>query len=335
MASSENVNQSRKHRLAARPPTEVQFHRSWARRKKRMIAHARMAAMRLRWWLALGIVLAVAFYLVWPAWTAYQIRDAMIRRDTATLASHIDERAMQRAMRGVVAAEVRRTMDRLLSELGPAGQLLAPQIKDEIAARLTQAAQAAVATPATVMRAVAAKEPAKVIEEIVVSEARTAGGIMGLSRQIIAREQQAPRAGTASTAAKTPEKGAVPGRPSPFRTVGDTEKPLEPPPGTKTGGTAKPWRTVGGDAPSGAPGASKPVEVPKGPYDSLGLTNIRRIAFKGPLVIVADFEREAKWGGGAFTARLAFRGLGWKLVAIEPVATEPATLQPPTAQPRS
>ena len=291
--------------------------------------------MRLRWWLAFGILLAVGFYVVWPAWTAYQIRDAMIRKDTATLASHIDERAMQRAMRATVAAEVRRTMDRLLSELGPAGQILAPQIKDEIAARLTLASQAAFATPGNIMRAVAAKDPAKVIEDIVVAEARTAGGIMGLSRQIIAREQQAPRAGTASAAAKTPEKGAVPGRPSPFRTVGDAEKPLEPPAGTKTGGAARPWRTVGGDQPPGtAPGATKPVEVPKGPYDSLGLTNIRRIAFKGALVIVADLEREQKWGGGAFTARLAFRGTGWKLVAIEPIATE-AAASPPAAPPRS
>lgn len=290
--------------------------------------------MRLRWWLAFGILIAVGFYVVWPAWTAYQIREAMIRKDTAALASHIDEGAMQRAMRGVVAAEVRRTMDRLLTELGPAGQLLAPQIKNEIAARLTVAAQVAVATPASVMRAVAAKEPAKIIEEIVVAEARGAGGIMGLSRQIIAREQQGPRAGTASTAAKTPEKGAVPGRPSPFRTVGDTEKPLEPPAGTKPGGNAKPWRTVGGDQPPGAsPGATKPVEVPKGPYDSLGIMNIRRIGFKGALVIVADLEREAKWGGGAFTARLAFRGTGWKLVAIEPIAPEPDAAPP--AAPRS
>lgn len=56
--------------------------------------------------IAVAILALAGFYVAWPAWSGYQIRNAFLTDDVALLAHKVDFPLVRQSLRPVVAAEV-------------------------------------------------------------------------------------------------------------------------------------------------------------------------------------------------------------------------------------
>lgn len=56
--------------------------------------------------LALAVIAIAGFYVAWPAWSGYVIRDAIQSKDTARLAAKVDFDRVQASLRPTVTRKV-------------------------------------------------------------------------------------------------------------------------------------------------------------------------------------------------------------------------------------
>ncbi|MEW5964210.1 MAG: hypothetical protein AB1749_11675 [Pseudomonadota bacterium] len=268
------------------------------------------------------VVLAAAFYGVWPALSLYQLQLAFERGDGDLLARKVD-------LASVAAG---------LAPLAVPADAIDPERRER--------ARAALARPAALLDLFArAQEPSAALSEIVAGIVRAApAGLL------------VPSATVADGRSKAGAVTAPGDRPaSPFRTLSEAEAeqktarrqqqaPAASPVRTLSAGeaeqraertaaqarqTGSPVRTLSAEeaeakqqgrrvaAPSAATSPSRSTSAPP-PARAIGFANLRRIAPKGPLSISVGLARDAASAGSDLTAELAFRGFDWKLVALGP-----------------
>lgn len=102
-----------------------------------------------RFWAVLALVLIVAFYVGWPAWSGYQIHDAIQARDAATLERKIDFPRVRLSLREPATQRISELYDRFVPGFAaPAGRM-----KQELMPRIVETSLAAVVTPQNLIRA--------------------------------------------------------------------------------------------------------------------------------------------------------------------------------------
>ena len=89
-------------------------------------------------WAAIIILLLLAFYVVWPSWSAYQIYSAVKTKDAETLARKIDFPAVRVSLRNAAVQKMAELYDRPQSQL-PNSPVLVARIKQEAASRIVDA----------------------------------------------------------------------------------------------------------------------------------------------------------------------------------------------------
>lgn len=107
--------------------------------------------------LVIGLVLVLAlagFYVAWPAWTAYRIRQAIETNDPAALERRIDFASVRARAKPLIAAQMSRSLEDLQKKAGPLGAAIAGQLKQSLGTQLADAAVDSILTPANVIRVV-------------------------------------------------------------------------------------------------------------------------------------------------------------------------------------
>lgn len=106
---------------------------------------------RLLMWVLIALVALGGFYVAWPAWTAFQIRQAIEANDPAALERKIDFQSVRERAKPVLTVEVERSLERLKGGSGGLGAVLAGQLKDRFGGRIADAAIDSILTPANVV----------------------------------------------------------------------------------------------------------------------------------------------------------------------------------------
>lgn len=262
-------------------------------------------------WLAL-----VGFYIAWPAWTGYKIRQAFETEDAALLESKVDFDGVRASLKPVIAAEADAYFERLKRDVGPLGGLLSGQIKGELTGRLVETAVNSAITPPNVIRMVRdGKSVKQSLEKVMVEQAGAGGGL------------KLPGFG----GARGPKAGSVdPANNDPGRGVGNASGSTGSVPEAKqasAGGVNSPFKEVDRQTPAGAAGGVGQASGPqpdmrqgetRQPRPRLGLANIKSFSIDGPLGFTVGVAKDANATEPELTATLRFTGGDWKVVSVTP-----------------
>jgi hypothetical protein len=162
----------------------------------------------------------LGFYVAWPAWSGYVIREALRSQDAARLASKINFERVRASLLPVVTAKVDEGVGRYQSQLGGAGAILLEQFKKDALPKVVDATLRVLVTPQMIIRLASEAGPIREGIDRVVREQlgrRAAGsaggsepaspqaggqGLGGLLGKVLKRGDQQPAA--AEPAAPTP-----------------------------------------------------------------------------------------------------------------------------------
>ena len=100
----------------------------------------------------LGALVASAFYVAWPAYSGYQIRDALEMRDEARLSDKVDFPSVRASLTPIVAARLEIEMGKLLKQAGPLGGLLTDEFKAKAVGQITERIINVMVTPEMLIR---------------------------------------------------------------------------------------------------------------------------------------------------------------------------------------
>ncbi len=274
--------------------------------------------------IGLLIVAALGFYVAWPAWSGYQLKGALDRKDVATVARKIDFPSVRQSLEPVVTREVASGMDSYLGGLGPLAGMFGPMLKKEYGPKVVEATLATLLTPENVVKLYAEKDDARAAaERIVMEELNRPGGVFsGLFG--------GGKSGD-SGVGNVLDKMKVPG--------GFSESL-----GGKLGGilgNAGGGGTPGGGAALGggqmpdikavitamieqarakrAAKMSTEATAPKaGSGGGFGVSNIKKFGFNGPLAMEVGVAASGASPKPDLVAELAFKGADWKLTRLVP-----------------
>lgn len=101
---------------------------------------------------ALIVLLLVGFYVLWPAWSGYVIREAIRQRDPAALADKIDFERVRASLTPYVRGKAEEGIGRYQGQLGGAGGVLVEQLKREALPKLVDATLKGLLTPEAIIR---------------------------------------------------------------------------------------------------------------------------------------------------------------------------------------
>lgn len=254
----------------------------------------------------------LGFYVAWPAWTGYKIRQAFETEDAQLLESKVDFDSVRTSLKPVLAAEAEAYFERLKRDVGPLGGLLSGQIKSELTGRLVETAVNSAITPPNVIRMVREGRSMKqVLEKVLVEQAGPGGGLklpgFGGGRSAKAGQSDPASndrgrdAGGASGSAPPSERQAgAAGSGGPFKEVD---------PQARDAGAAK---QAGGPQPETRHGEAA-QRRPR-----LGLANIKSFAIDGPLGFTVGVAKDANAAEPELTATLRFTSGDWKVVSVTP-----------------
>ncbi len=229
--------------------------------------------------IALAVLALLGFYIAWPAWTGYRIRQAFETQDAALLESKIDFSSVRASLKPVVAAEAEAGFERLKQQAGPLGGLIAGTIKNDVMGRLVDSVINSAITPPNVIR--------------MVREGR--GFKQSLER--ILSEQAGVKGGDGGGGLRLP--GGLGGRRAGKDGAG---QPNEPPKEEQVA-----------TQPAGAEGGAGAAPRPR-----MSLANIKSFALDGPLAFSVGVAKDATAAEPEVVATLQFTGTDWKVVAITP-----------------
>jgi len=100
---------------------------------------------------AVIVFLLLAFYVLWPSWSVYQIYAAVKTKDAETLARKIDLPAVRASLRSAAAQKISELYDRPQSQL-PSSPVLVARIKQEAAVRIVDGVLARLVTADNLIR---------------------------------------------------------------------------------------------------------------------------------------------------------------------------------------
>lgn len=161
----------------------------------------------------LPLLLALlGFYLAWPAWTGYQIRNAFETQDALLLESKVDFPAVRASLKPIVTAETEASFERIKRDAGPLGGLIAGTIKGEVMGRLVETAINSAITPPNVIRTFHEGRSIKQsLERILVEQAGSGGLKVGGRRAQASGSPVGNNApGAEADANQAPAGGSVP-----------------------------------------------------------------------------------------------------------------------------
>lgn len=242
----------------------------------------------------LCVVLLLAFYIGWPVYAGYEIRNALAARDTAALAAKVDFDQLKESLRPAAQAEAERTMKQHLAEAGTTAGVLGEQIAQRALPGLVEVTLRALVTPNTLIRVYDEGGSAKEVVARTVNEQFVRyGGVTGLGAAGMAQRLEEEAARAAGTTAS--------GGGSVVRTVTS-----EPPPPVRIG---TPVKTVGAAPAEAAAEPAKPT---------FGISNIKSFGPAGPLSMELGIAKDASAADADVTIEMSFTGTGWKLTGLRP-----------------
>ncbi len=232
--------------------------------------------------LALAVIAIAGFYVAWPAWSGYVIRDAIQSKDTARLAAKVDFDRVQASLRPTVTRKVEEGFDRYQSQLGGAGAMILGQLRKDAVPKIVEASLKALLTPDMIIR--------------ITSE----GGSIKDSLDRIMREQ---------IGRLLPAGGAGGDNAAPSGQVRQGLGGLL--------GKALPGAAPAPAAPEAAAVAAT-VPVAGSPGRSLSVMNIKSFSFVGPVSFRVGVAKESTAVEPDITAEMSFIGGDWKLTGLVP-----------------
>lgn len=244
----------------------------------------------------LVLLLAVGFWVVWPAFTGYRIHSALKAGDAAALGGKIDFDGVRASLRPAVSAEVEKRMTEALSKVGPGGAALGADIQKQLGPQIVDRALTTIVTAENMIRihreGGALKDSvARIIKEHIGQQAGGLGGLLG---------------GLGGGAAGKIGGGAG-------GALGDLAKGLGG--GVFGDKPRSPVTDVTNAGPATAEG--RPADPPKGDK-GLGLANVKSFGFNSPFGMAIGIARDASAKDPDVVAELSFTGLDWKLTGLRP-----------------
>jgi hypothetical protein len=237
-------------------------------------------------------LVALAFYVAWPAWSGYQIKAALDAEDKAALGRKIEFERVRTSLRPTVAAEFEARLAAIVKATGQP-QATLDKLKTTGMPKLVDTALVALVSPEGLVRLY--KERADVRGEV----ARIVAEKMASPDGVVLIGQIAGAVGSDSTAVGTviDKLGQMAG-----------EKGIDL--GKIVGGVLgrEPTMTRPG-APAGTAGATP---------DKLGIANVKSFAMSGPLGFSLGIAKDATAKAPDVVADVEFTGGDWKIVGLRP-----------------
>jgi Protein of unknown function (DUF2939) len=246
----------------------------------------------------IGLVLLglIGFYGLWPAYSGYQINNALQMKDAALLARKIDFDAVRVSLKPAVAEEVAKQLDSAGKDSGLGG-LLGGELKKQLLPQIVETAVATIVTPANVIRIYSEGGDLKSTVEKIMREKMAQGGLGQLG-------------GAAGGGGAVP---ALPGGitlPGGLGGLGDLmgKAGIDP---SKVGGA------IGSTAPKPATPTPAATTTAKA-TPAFGLSNVKHLALAGPLGFEVGVAKDAAATKSDVIAGMSFTGFDWKLTKIVP-----------------
>jgi Protein of unknown function (DUF2939) len=240
--------------------------------------------------IALAFLLLTGFYVAWPAWSGYQIHQAISGKNSALLESKIDFPRVRTSLKPVISAKISESVERLAGQAGPTGALILGQLKGDMLPKIVDSTLTGVVNSDNIMRIATEGGNVKESIEKIVREQIGKGGLPGGS--------------DGGSGIKLP--GGMGGG------LGDLIGGLGL--GTKAK-PANPIRDVTNEP------TSKPASAPAGDAKApakFSLANIKTFRLNGPLSYVVGVAKDPSAVEADVTAEMSFTGLDWKVTGIVP-----------------
>lgn len=264
----------------------------------------------------LAIVLALGFYVGWPAFSGYQLHAALERNDVSMVGRKVDFPSVRKSLEPVVTREVGAGIDRYLGDLGPVANIFGPVLKTQYGPKVVEATINTLITPENIVRLYAEKDNARsAAERIVMEELNKPGGLFaGLFGG-----SKGSDGGPSLT-----DRMKLPGGMGGFGE--GLQNQIAGGAGTGTGGAGqmpdiKTVITKIIEKNRAARGAGPVTEAmaPKAPASGgFGVSNIKHFGFNGPLAMEVGVAANGAAPKSDVLAEMAFTGSDWKLTCLVP-----------------
>lgn len=263
--------------------------------------------------IAVVVLALLAFYFVWPAFSAFRLNQGLKGRDVGLVASKIDFDGLRQSLRPAVERETEKAVDDALAKAGSLGAGLGGQLKGQFMGKIVDHALATLVTPEILIRIHSEGANFKDgVARIVKEQAGKLGGIPGPAG--IGGLGEVLGGALGGNAGKV--AGGLGGVGAALDKLGG-DKGIGGLFGKKDEAPVNPVRTV--PDPASAPAAAAPA-APAAPAPSYGLSNIKRFGFDSPLSFALGLAKDPNATEPDVTARMAFTGGDWKLVGLVPRA---------------
>lgn len=225
----------------------------------------------------------IAFYIAWPAVSAWQIHGAIEGNDPATLANKVDFPGVRESMRPAVEGAVSDKIEDIKKSGDATTAVVVGLLQGGMLSKLTSVVLESIVTPENMIRLVGEKGtlPEK-IERIIQEQLGQLGALGG--------------AGSAGGGGAPVTEGNKIGGVD----IGKVVKSLTPPTAEQNAAVQP---AQGGQS----------REVP-----AIGLSNIKSFAFAGPLAFDIGVARDPGAAVADLTARMEFKDFDWKLSRVVP-----------------
>lgn len=247
------------------------------------------------------LVLGLGFYVGWPAWSGYQIKNALEAGDPKTLQQKIDFPSVRDSLRPAARLQAERMLDEALqSSSSPVATVLDPDTKQRLLPKMVDSTLDRIVTPDNLIRIARHGGTIKEAVATVVKEQMggAMGGLPGLANLGNIRVQGSEGSDGDLSVGELVGGivGAATGKDNVLGGLFGGTKKREPKP-----------------APSEAPKAPAAKSKPK-----LGIDNITHVGFAGPLGLELGLAEKPGAKKDDVTIEMGFRDLDWKLVAVRP-----------------
>jgi hypothetical protein len=235
----------------------------------------------------LALLFVLGFYVLWPAYSGYEIRSALEARDPARLAAKVDFPSLRASLRPAVAVKVEKLLAEGLRKAGPAAGTLTDEIKARLMPRIIDGVLASVVTPEAIVRIYGEGSDVKEAIDRIAAERVAQGDALGelLSGKISGSDGD----GAKDALGKLAEKIGL--DPSGVGDLLGKSKAKEP--ATTEAKTAKPARHY-------------------------GIENIKEFGLSGPFGVAIGIARDPKARKADLTVEMGFVDSDWKLTGLVP-----------------
>lgn len=259
----------------------------------------------------LVVLLAIGFYVAWPAFTGYRIYQGLEGNDPATLAAKIDFPSVRQSMRGPVLSQVNTRIETVVKDLGPATKLIGGRIPRDNIEKIIDGALATVVEPKRIAEIYAnGGDINAAIKEAVLAEIDKLGGLVKVLKldKLLAQGKEGEPSGAGASIGGIKIPGGI-GKFLKNKEVSDAIGSIAGKIALDPGKMAGKLFPASGDRARATP--------PKG-QSSFGLENIKSFAFPSATAMQIGVARSPTAADPEVTAELAFRNYDWRVTKLIP-----------------